>query len=75
MAGFTTTSRELSLQEMLADPIVQIMMTRDGVTKEDVTGLLRTVRERMVTRQMEKSTKPATTSPAPSLLEDDDGEN
>lgn len=54
MAGFTTTSRELSLQEMLADPIVQIMMTRDGVTKEDVTGLLRTVRERMVTRQMEE---------------------
>lgn len=23
MAGFTTTTRELSLQEMLADPIVQ----------------------------------------------------
>ena len=52
MAGFTTTTRELSLQEMLADPIVQTVMTRDGVTKEDVAGLLATVRGRMAARQM-----------------------
>ncbi len=50
MAGFTTTDRELSLQELLADPIVQTMMDNDGVTKEDVTGLLRSMRERMASR-------------------------
>ena len=38
MAGFTTTTRELSLQEMLADPIVQTVMAHDGVTKQDVAS-------------------------------------
>ena len=52
MAGFTTTTRELSLQEMLADPIVQTVMARDGVTKQDVEGLIETVRDRMAGRQM-----------------------
>ena len=47
MADFTTTDGELSLHEMLADPIVQTMMDNDGVTKEDVTGILRAMRERM----------------------------
>jgi len=47
MAGFTTTDGELSLREMFADPIVQTMMDLDGVTKEDVTGLLRAMRKRM----------------------------
>jgi len=41
MAGFTTTDGELSLQEMLADPVVQTMMDLDGVTKQDVIDLLR----------------------------------
>ena len=50
MAGFTTTDGELSLREMFADPIVQTMMDLDGVTKEDVTGLLRAMRERMANR-------------------------
>jgi hypothetical protein len=48
MDGFTTTTRELTLQEMLADPIVQTVMARDGVTKQDVEGLIETVRERVV---------------------------
>ncbi len=50
MAGVTTTDGELSLQEMFADPIVQTMMDLDGVTKEDVTDLLRAMRERMASR-------------------------
>ncbi len=50
MAGFTKTDGAPSLQEMLADPIVQTMMDNDGVTKEDVTGLLRSMRERMANR-------------------------
>lgn len=52
MANFTATTRELSLQEMLADPIVRAVMTRDGVTKEDVAGLLATVRCRMAGGRM-----------------------
>ena len=52
MAGFTTTIRVLSLQEMLADPIVQTVMARDGVTKHDVEALIETVRDRMAVRQM-----------------------
>jgi hypothetical protein len=54
MAGFTTTSRELSLHEMLADPIVQTVMARDGVTKQDVEALIETVRDKMAGRQMEE---------------------
>ena len=53
MTGFTTTTRELSLQEMLADPIVQTVMARDGVTKQDVEDLIVVVRDRMAGRQME----------------------
>ena len=45
--------RELSLAEMLADPIVQTVMARDGVTKQDVEGLIMAVRDRMAGRQME----------------------
>ena len=44
--------RELSLPEMLADPIVQTVMARDGVTKQDVEALIETVRARMADRQM-----------------------
>ncbi len=52
MTGFTTTTSELSLQEILADPIVQTVMARDGVTKQDVEALIETVRDRMAGRQM-----------------------
>ncbi|GBE42687.1 hypothetical protein BMS3Bbin10_00749 [bacterium BMS3Bbin10] len=45
MTDFTTASAELSLQEMLADPIVQTMMARDGVTRQEVEGLMEAMRE------------------------------
>ena len=50
----TTLSRpvdkELSLSEMLADPIVQAVMARDGVTDEDVEGLITTMRDKLAER-------------------------
>ena len=52
MTDSTMVTRELSLQEMLAAPIVQTMMARDGVTRQDVEGLFETVRDRMACRQM-----------------------
>ena len=61
MADFTTTGGELSLQEMLADPIVQTMMDNDGVTKEEVTGSLRAMRERMASRVDETHNRPRST--------------
>ncbi len=44
--------RELSLPEMLADPIVQMVMARDGVAKQDVGGLIGEMRDRMAGRHM-----------------------
>ena len=44
--------RELSLSEMLADPIVQMVMARDGVTKQDVEALIGAVRDHVAGRQM-----------------------
>ena len=38
--------RELSLPEMLADPIVQAVMARDGVTREEVEGLIGAIRRK-----------------------------
>jgi hypothetical protein len=38
---------------MLADPVVRAVMARDGVTEQDVNGLVGAVRDRMVGRQME----------------------
>ncbi len=58
MADFTTTGGELSLQEMLADPIVQTMMDNDGVTREEVTDSLRAMRERMASRVDETHNRP-----------------
>lgn len=47
MSDTTITSRELSLHEMLADPIVQTIMARDGVTRQQVEGLIEAVRDKL----------------------------
>ncbi len=39
----STRDRELSLPEMFADPIVQTVMARDGVTKADLESLIAAV--------------------------------
>jgi len=41
------SDRELTLTEMLVDPIIRAVMTRDGVTKQEVEALLVTVRVRI----------------------------
>jgi hypothetical protein len=35
-----TTIRELTLEEMLADPLIRLVMARDGVTARDVRALM-----------------------------------
>ena len=47
MSDPAAATRELSLQEMLAGHTVQIMMARDGVTRQDVEGLIAAVRARI----------------------------
>ena len=54
MTDIITTSGELSLPEMLADPIVRAVMARDGVTERDLESLIRSVRDRMAGRQMKQ---------------------
>ncbi len=41
-------NRELSLSEIFADPIVQTMMVRDGVTRSDLERLIRSIRRTRV---------------------------
>ena len=43
--------RELSLAEMLADSIVQAVLARDGVTKEEVEDLIGAVRTKRASRR------------------------
>lgn len=38
--GRNAPDRELTVKEMLADPIVQILMRRDGVRQDDVLAAL-----------------------------------
>jgi len=40
---------ELSLSEMLVDPIVQAVMLRDGTTGDEVAALIDRVRRRLAT--------------------------
>jgi hypothetical protein len=46
---------ELSLSEMLADPIVQAVMARDGTTSEQVVALVDRVRRRLASRRSDAS--------------------
>jgi hypothetical protein len=44
---FPMQAWEPTLDEMLAEPVVQLMMTVDGVRPDDVVALLREARERL----------------------------
>ena len=44
---FTMRAWEPTLEEMLAEPVVQLMMTVDGVHPDDVVTLLRQARARL----------------------------
>ena len=39
--------RELSLREMLADPIVQYLMARDGITRGEPDGFIDTMQGKL----------------------------
>lgn len=52
MTDFTVTNKELSLHEMLADPIVQTVMKRDGVTRQQIERLIEATRERLGSGQL-----------------------
>lgn len=55
---------ELSLDQMLADPIVQLLMSRDGVAEADVRALMARLRQQRVEPEPE---------PAPRRGERDEG--
>jgi len=44
---------ELLLPEILADPIVQAVMVRDGVTSDELKGLMETMRGKLALKQSE----------------------
>ncbi len=44
---------EPSIPEMLADPIVQAVMARDGVTQREVEGLINTARRKFARMRIE----------------------
>ena len=50
MSVHWTSRTEPSLAEVLADPIVRTVMVRDGVTKEEIDGLIQAVRDKLVGR-------------------------
>jgi len=45
--AFAMQAWEPTLEEMLAEPVVQLMMTVDGVRPDDLVTLLRRMRERL----------------------------
>jgi hypothetical protein len=47
--------RELSLAEMLADPIVQAVLACDRVTKEEAEDLIGAVRPKLASRRTERA--------------------
>lgn len=53
MTDSTIVSKELSLHEMLADPIVQTVMARDGVTAQQVKSIVGAVQHRLAGRQLQ----------------------
>lgn len=44
---------EYSLSDMLSDPIIQAIMACDGVTKDEVEGLILALRHRLTASQTE----------------------
>lgn len=55
MANDAIADHELSVPEMLADPIVQSVMVRDGVTREELEGLIATVCQNLAGSQRQEA--------------------
>ena len=50
--------REPSLRELFADPIVDLLMARDGVRRETVLNLLVTVAQKRLAQELEAQRAP-----------------
>lgn len=48
MDGWLRPGREASLREMLDDPIMHLVMARDGVSRQEVEDLVRTLCARLM---------------------------
>ena len=55
MSVHATPAGELSLLEMLADPIIQTEMARDGATNADLDGLIGAAEDNPAGRQSQDS--------------------
>lgn len=51
MSTFATTTKRPDVHEMLTDPDVRAVMTRDGVTRQDVVGAIAAARLRRTPRR------------------------
>lgn len=58
MSRVSMNTKEITLREMLAEPIVQTIMARDGVKSEEVEGLMRTARDKAVPKPLRNWDEP-----------------
>lgn len=49
---FLSPGREPLLDDMMADPVVRLVMARDGVTLDDLRDVVTEARSRLLIRQM-----------------------
>ena len=49
---YLNPGREPQLDEMLSDPVVRLVMARDGVTLDDMRNVVSAARSRLLFRQM-----------------------
>ncbi len=52
MARLRAVTKRPSLREMLADPIIRVVMARDGVTEQELFGAIAKARGRLAGRHM-----------------------
>ena len=60
---------ELSLSEMLTDPMVQAVMACDGITRDEVEGLIRAVGRRQAEARIEPGRRNRLVSAATAFAE------
>lgn len=49
---FLSPGREPQLDDMMADPVVRLVMARDGVTLDDLRDVVTEARSRLLVRRM-----------------------
>ena len=51
------SKNERPLQELLDDPIIQVLMERDGMRMDDLTDFLAAVRKRVIAQRWQQNVK------------------